>query len=99
MEDVAARMTARCTAEACTFNAAESEDIQSLAVLAMRITAIADVADTKMCLPEVFEEEVETDEFKERFLASAVSEEARNRFSLAFRELNTAQTIIDTLRG
>lgn len=101
MEDVSARMTARCNEESCSFNDSEQEDIQSLAVLAMRISAIADVSDTKMCLPEVLEASApfQTNQFKERFLASAVSAEARNRFSLAFREMNTAQTIIDTLRG
>jgi hypothetical protein len=101
MADVSARMDDRCNAESCSFNDSESEDIQSLAVLAMRITAIADVSDTKMCLPEVLEASTpfQTSQFTEKFLASAVSAEARNRFTLAFSEMTKVQEEIQALRG
>jgi hypothetical protein len=101
MADVSARMNDRCNAESCSFRDSESEDIQSLAVLAMRITAIADVSDTKMCLPEVLEASTpfQTSQFTERFLASAVSAEARDRFSLAFSEMTKVQEEIHALRG
>jgi hypothetical protein len=101
MADVSARMNDRCNAESCSFRDSESEDIQSLAVLAMRITAIADVSDTKMCLPEVLEASTpfQTSQFTERFLASAVSAEARDRFSLAFSEMTKVQEEIHALSG
>lgn len=101
MADVSARMAERCNAESCSFNDAETEDIQNLAVLAMRITAISDVSDTKMCLPEVLEASnpFQTNQFTSKFLASAVSTEARERFSLAFSEMTHVQEEIHALRG
>lgn len=101
MADVSARMNERCNAETCSFHDSESEEIQSLAVFAMRITAISDVADHKMCLPEVIEasNSFQTSEFTARFLASAVSTEARDRFTLAGAEMTHLQEEIHALRG
>lgn len=101
MADVSARMAERCNAESCSFSDSESEDIQNLALLAMRITAIADVSDNKMCLPEVLEasNSFQTNAFTERFLASAVSNDARSRFNLAFTEMSHVQEEIHALRG
>jgi hypothetical protein len=101
MAEVSAQMSEKCNAESCAFHDSDSGDIQNLSVLAMRIAAIADVSDTRMCLPEVLEASgtFQTLEFADRFLASAVSDEARDRFSLAFSALNTAQEEIHALRG
>lgn len=103
--DVSARMTERCNAGSCSFRDSESEDIQSLAVLAVRITAISDIADTKMCLPEVLEVATPSltpqfvQHYRQSFLHSTVSVEARNRFSLAFSEMTKVQGEILELRG
>merc|ERR1719265_2550060 len=91
--DLSSRMAENCNAGSCSFHDSEREDIQNLALLAMRFTAIADTSDTKMCLPEVLEAATsfQPSQFTERFLASAVSNAARDRFSLAFSEMSTVQ--------
>lgn len=102
---VSLRMSERCNAESCSFSDSEAEDIQTLAVLSMRIAAIADVSDTKMCLPEVLEAAtpILSSHFNQRtrdaFLASAVSDDARDRFRLAFSEMTKVQSDIVALRG
>jgi len=99
MTQVSDRLTERCNSATCFFGDSERTEIQDLALLSMRLTAIADVADQKMCLPEVIASSGGSlhgriFHFKERFLASAVSEDAQDRFTSAFGQMAELQNKI-----
>jgi len=93
----------RCSVSSCSFSADESHEVESLATTAMRVAAISQVADQKLCLPEVLAaaepHSISSNIFKERFLASAVSGKAQTRFRRAFDKMASVQDDIEALRG
>lgn len=93
----------RCSDSSCSFSADEAHEVESLATTAMRVAAISQVADQKLCLPEVLAaaepHSISSNIFKERFLVSAVSGEARKRFRMAFDKMASVQDDIEALRG
>jgi len=104
MTEVSNRLIDRCNSDSCSFSDSESSEVRSLSLLSMKLTAIADVADTKMCLPEVMSTaggslHGKIFPFMQPFLDSAVSEQARERFTMAFQQITILQEDIHALRG
>jgi len=83
------------------------DQIRSVALLTIRLSAIADVADRKLCLPEVVAAgEATTIEnlfffrsAEQTFVNSATSEEAQDRFRRAFSRMSTVQSDLADLHG
>jgi len=98
-----ALMTTKCSESSCGFGGGEMYDVEAFATTAMRIVAISHVADEKLCLPEVqaaahtFTFPANT--YKERFLNSARTVDARDRFDRAFNKMAEVQEMIESLRG
>lgn len=103
MHSASELLNQRCSLRSCSFSRQESNEVESLAIASMRIAGISHVADQKLCLPEVLaaaeDYSFSSSEFRERFLASAVSGEARERFSKAFARMAELQGDIENLRG
>lgn len=96
-------LNSRCSTLSCSFSADESHEVESLATTAMRVAAISHIADQKLCLPEVLaaaeDHSFSSSMYRERFLASAVSGDARERFGRAFDKIAEVQGVIEGLRG
>jgi len=72
------------------------QEVQDIALMTIRISAIADVADRKLCLPEVLSGQESTTEIfrsaEETFVSAATSEEASDRFRRAFSRMSAVQS-------
>jgi len=83
----------------------EAEEVQNTALLTIRISAIADVADRKLCLPEVFsfpEGFEDTSTFQsqgEAFANAATSVDAQDRFRRAVSRMSAVQSDLLDLHG
>lgn len=83
----------------------QAQEVQNTALLTIRISAIADVADRKLCLPEVFtspEGLAEASDFQsqgEAFVDAATSEDAQDRFRRALSRMSAVQSDLLDLHG
>jgi len=102
----------RVTGEAVTwlqgmsvFTGMTDDEVESIVLFTVQISSIADVADMKLCLPEVFNSgqvNANLDHFRSseaRFITAASSEEARDRFERAFSRLRGFQSDLSSLNG
>jgi len=103
MHQASSLVNHRCGSLSCSFSIDESHEVETLATTAMRVAAISHIADQKLCLPEVMAaaeaHSFSSSMFRESFLASAVSGEARERFSRAFSKMAEVKSDIEALRG
>jgi hypothetical protein len=78
----------------------QAAEVQNTALLTIRISAIADVADRKLCLPEVFSSPEGLDQSQcEAFIAAATSEDAQDRFQRALSRMSAVQSDLLDLHG
>jgi len=77
--------------------------VQNVALLTIRVSAIADVADRKLCLPEVLASHTATIEIfrsaEETFVSAATSPEASDRFRRAFTRMSAVQSDLLSLHS
>lgn len=97
MERATGEATRQMQAHRESFSEVSARGIQSIALLTVQVSAVADAADRKLCLPEVIDAG-QTSENMEHFRSSestfvnaASSEEARNRFRRAFSRMAVVQ--------
>lgn len=82
-----------------------AEQVRSVALLTIRVSAIADVADTKLCLPEVINSGQISEHLEhfrsaeETFVNAATSEEAKDRFHRAFSRMSAVQSDLADLHS
>merc|ERR1719181_2489043 len=98
LEDAAARVQDHHDGTSA-FHEMGAQEVQSIALLTIRVSAIADVADRKLCLPEVINGQAATTEHlssfrsaEETFVSAATSEEASDRFRRAFSRMSAVQS-------
>jgi len=89
------------------FSEMGADEVRSVALQTIQISAIADVADRKLCLPEVVNggqaSVIESLFFvrsaEQTFVSAATSEEASDRFRRAFSRMSTVQSDLANLHG